>query len=198
MLMPSILPPIKDQHPGSFKCERKKCIICEKHVTEGQSFQSCQTQEQFQLRDNFTCDTRNIIYLISCTKCHGAEYVGQTQNSLRERFYLHRSHIGKNKGTPLTMHFNKHGHSLEDMKCMAIEKVLGESQEQRLRRESFWITKLKTLIPHGLNTDQQNEKHLLHTLSPKEHIPSTSTIQAPQTSKYQFLKRSRGVWTLGN
>ena len=154
ILMPSILPPIKHQNPGSFKCNRKKCIICEKHVTEGQSFQSCQTQEQFQLRGNFNCDTKNIIYLISCKKCHGAQYVGQSQNSLRERFYLHRSHIGKNKGTPLTMHFNEHDHSLDDMKCMIIEKVFGESQDQRLRRESFWIAKLKTLIPHGLNTDQ--------------------------------------------
>ena len=52
------------------------------------------------------------------------------------------------------MHFNEHDHSLDDMKCMIIEKVFGESQDQRLRRESFWIAKLKTLIPHGLNTDQ--------------------------------------------
>ena len=150
--MPSNLPPKKDQYPGSFKCGRKRCIICEKHVTEGKSFQSCRTQEQFELRNNFNCETTNIIYLISCAKCNENQYVGETQNSLKTRFYLHRSDIGKNvKGTLLIQHFNTHGHSLEDMKCMAIEKVYGKTKEQRLKRETFWQRKLKTVYPYGLN-----------------------------------------------
>ena len=150
-LMPSSLPPKIETNPGSVRCTRKKCIICDKHLSQEKRFVSCQTKESFSLRGRFSCDTKNVIYLISCQKCGKAQYVGQTQNSLRERFYLHRSHISKNVGTPLTMHFNQSNHSLEDMRCIVIEEVNNFSLSERLRRENFWISKLKTLLPHGLN-----------------------------------------------
>ena len=152
-LMPSSLPRPIEPNPGSFKCTRKKCAICEKHLHEGKTFSSCQTKETFTLRGHFTCDTRNVIYLISCAKCNKAQYVGQTQNSLRERFYLHRSHINKNVGTPLTLHFNDSNHTLEDMRCIVIESVNRFSLDERLKRESFWISKLKTIFPYGLNAE---------------------------------------------
>ena len=34
---------------------------------------------------------------------------------------------------------------------MAIEKVYGKTKEQRLKRETFWQRKLKTVYPYGLN-----------------------------------------------
>ena len=149
--MPSTLPPKKENNPGVFKCERKKCIICEKHLVEGVDFMSCVTKEKFKVRERFTCDSQNIIYLISCNKCGLKQYTGQTGNSLRTRFYLHRSHIGNDAGTLLTMHFNQHDHSLDDMRCMVIERVYGSSIADREKRESFWNAKLKTFHPHGLN-----------------------------------------------
>ncbi|XP_070189013.1 uncharacterized protein [Littorina saxatilis] len=153
ILMPTVLPPKHDNNPGCFRCERKKCVICEKHLIESTTFNSCKTGETFTLREHFSCDTKNIIYLISCKKCHSAQYVGQTQNSLRERFYLHRSHIGKNTGTLLTVHFNQPDHSLGDMECIVIERVFCSTRDERWKRESFWIAKLKTLVPSGLNSD---------------------------------------------
>ena len=151
ILMPSTLPPKKENNPGVFKCKRKKCIICEKHLVEGVDFKSCVTKEQFKVREKFTCDSQNIIYLISCDKCGLKQYTGQSGNSLRTRFYLHRSHIGNNAGTLLTMHFNQHDHSLDDMRCMVIEGVYGSSIADREKRESFWNAKLKTFHPYGLN-----------------------------------------------
>ena len=153
ILMPSTLPNKTEENPGSFKCERKKCVICEKHIAQCKEFCSSQTKETFKLRGHYTCDTTNVVYLISCKKCRKAQYVGQTQNSLRERFYLHRSHIGRNVGTPLTLHFNQIDHTIDDMECTVIEKISRPSLNERLKRESFWVSKLKTLIPHGLNVE---------------------------------------------
>ena len=103
----------------------------------------------------FSCDSQNVIYLLFCQKsCANSQYVGQTKTTLRTRFYNHRSDIKKNKGDkcPLvTQHFNSHNHSLQDMRCMVIEKVFIQSQEARDKRESFWISKMKTLTPYGLN-----------------------------------------------
>ena len=153
ILMPSVLPPPIEANPGCHRCQRRKCVICEKHLAEVSTFMSCRTGESFNIRGNYTCDTKNIVYLISCKKCRGAQYVGQSQNSLRERFYLHRSHIGRDVGTPLTHHFNLPGHSVDDVECLVIERVQSISLDWRLRRESFWISKLNTLVPHGMNAD---------------------------------------------
>jgi hypothetical protein len=153
ILMPTVLPLPPVQNPGNFKCSRNKCIICKKHLVQSRSFTSCRTGETFQVRGHFTCDSKNIIYLIVCIKCNEAQYVGETKNTLRDRFYPHRSTIGTNTGTPLTMHFNQADHSLDDMGCMVIEQVSSSTEIGRLKRESFWITKLRTLIPEGLNAD---------------------------------------------
>ena len=86
-------------------------------------------------------------------KCNDAQYVGQTKNSLRDRFYLHRSHIEKKVNNPLSNHFNSNGHNVEYFGSMVIERVFGKILNKRLKRESFWIKKSKNLVPHGLNKD---------------------------------------------
>ena len=150
MLMPSQLPIAKDLQPGCYKCT-KKCILCNKHLIETHTFQSSQTKETFTIRNKLTCETTNVIYLLFCDKCDHCQYVGETKNQLKTRFYLHRSHIKQNTGTLVTKHFNSPGHSLDNMKCIAIEKVFSESLPARLTRENFWKAKLKTLTPYGLN-----------------------------------------------
>ena len=151
ILMPAQLPFAKDCEPGCFNCN-KKCILCDKHLIQTQTFQSSQTKEVFTIRHRLTCETTNVIYLLFCDKCDHCQYVGETQNKLKTRFYLHRSQIKQNAGTLVTKHFNSPGHSLENMKAIAIEKVFSECLEARLKRENFWKKKLKTLTPFGLNT----------------------------------------------
>ena len=121
------------------------------------------------MRERFTCDSKNIIYLISCKKCKNAQYVGQTEQSLRDRFYLHRSDIDLNRGTPLTCHFNENNHTLRDMRCCIVERVFGTTLQDREDREDFWIDKLKTLARCGLNVErtEKNKKKYQKTVSLK-------------------------------
>ena len=127
-------------------------MLCNKQLIQTQTFQSSQTKEVFTIRHRLTCETTNVIYLLFCDKCDHCQYVGETQNKLKTRFYLHRSQIKQNAGTLVTKHFNSPGHALENMKAIAIEKVFSECLEARLKRENFWKKKLKTLTPFGLNT----------------------------------------------
>ena len=76
MLMPSVLPPRIETSPGSSKCARKKCVICQNRLSKEAGFISF----NFKLRGKFTCDTENSVYLISCRKCNKAQYVWQSQN----------------------------------------------------------------------------------------------------------------------
>ena len=152
LLMPSNLPPVRDPSPGCFKCT-KQCIVCTEHLVEGNSFRSQNTEEVFTIRDRVSCESENVIYLLYCQKnCKHSQYVGRTIKTLRSRFYVHRCHINKNTGTHVTRHFNLPNHSLSDMRCMVVEKVYSRDVSTVDKRESFWMQKLRTVYPNGLNT----------------------------------------------
>ena len=51
--------------------------------------------------------------------------------------------------------FSLQNHTLANMKCLAIERVHTDDTEKRQEREeSFWIRKMRTLFPLGLNMQQ--------------------------------------------
>ena len=153
ILMPSSLPIPTDNtlNPGCYKCNKQRCVVCATHMQETRTFSSDHTSETFTIRHNMTCETTNVVYLLFCQKCSHTQYIGETKNSLKQRFYQHRSNINKNTGTPVALHFNSSNHSLSDLRCIAIEKQFTDNYERRLKREAFWMTKLKTVLPHGLN-----------------------------------------------
>ncbi|KAL8561484.1 hypothetical protein ACOMHN_011166 [Nucella lapillus] len=152
IIMPTSLPPSLDDFPGSFRCSKKKCITCSQHLVESARFTSSQTGEIFTIRHRMSCETTNIVYLLYCDLCQNTQYIGETQNSLKSRFYQHRSNVNKNTGTHVTLHFNRPSHTLQNIKCLPIEKVYSDTKEKRLQREFFWMNKLKTVYPMGLNT----------------------------------------------
>ena len=88
----SSIPPI--QH-GMFKCT-SRCVTCQEHtctcILESDSFKSHTTGAHHKIRGHITCTTSNIIYLISCRIC-GIQYIGETKNSLKKRFYGHKSTV---------------------------------------------------------------------------------------------------------
>ena len=131
----------------------KKCIICLKHFVETSSFTGPLDNKIHPIRSVLTCESENIIYLLFCVKCKNAQYVGETQGSLRKRFYTHRSDISRNKGfcTHVISHFNGVNHSVNDLRCHPIEQVYKKIKEYRRERERFWIDTLGTLYPSGLN-----------------------------------------------
>ena len=154
--MPSTLPiKLDNLQPGSFKC-KNKCILCKTHFSEQTSFSSDSTGESFVIRHHMTCLTDNFIYLLFCSKCKNKQYVGESKNTMRKRLPGHRSDINLKSKKPgkvpfIIQHFNSPGHSLEDMRALPIEQVCRPDTELRKRRERFWIKKLDTVYPKGLN-----------------------------------------------
>ena len=99
LLMPPILPTPPDADPGCFRCDKRPCIICTSHLVETSTFNSSNTKESFQIRHRLRCQRSNIVYLLYCDTCQQSYYVGETKNTLKTRFYQHRSNINKNTGT---------------------------------------------------------------------------------------------------
>ncbi len=126
----------------------KPCDSCP-YVLNSKEFYSTQTNEKFLITGSFNCNTEGIIYLITCTKCN-LQYVGQTGRKLVDRTKEHLYFIKKKKEATGT-HFSTNNHSNSDMRIQIIEKVMPNTINMRLERESMWINKLATKRPQGMN-----------------------------------------------
>ena len=97
---------------------------------------------------------------MECKKCK-IQYVGKTDNQFNIRLNSHRH--GANNPTedtiPAQKHFSVNHNFNNDAQFTIIEQIKDQSkspEEKRallLQRENFWITKLKTLTPHGFNQE---------------------------------------------
>ena len=104
--------------------------------------------------DRIDCKTSNVVYGILCKHCKKVMYVGETGTTLYKRFSNHISSIRRNKDEPIANHFNEQGHKVDDLKILGIEVLHQNNIHQRKIRESFWIEKLNTISPQGLNQNK--------------------------------------------
>jgi hypothetical protein len=124
------------------------CNLCP-YINTSKEIISTQTKEKFAMNDLFNCNTKGVIYLTTCTKCN-KQYVGQTGRKLKERMKEHLYNMYK-KTEVTGIHYSLPGHSHWNFKVQVIEKVLPNTPNYRLEREDFWIKKLATKTPLGLN-----------------------------------------------
>lgn len=125
------------------------CAIC-RHLKEGKTFED-NRNNKYEVKGNISCKTANLVYGIYCNKCMKTIYVGETGNTLYQRHLLNLSRIRTGRNTdPLNEHFRESTHSLNNFQIFGIEKC-NKDEEFRKVREEFWIKKLNTTTPNGLN-----------------------------------------------
>ena len=137
----------KRQAIGIKPCN-KPCGICP-YVLKSSEFISTGTKERFQIQGTFTCNTKGLIYLTTCSKCL-IQYVGQTGRRLVDRIKEHLNCICLQKEVT-GVHYNSSGHNHYNLQVQIIEKVSPNTPNYRLEREDYWIRKLCTKTPIGLN-----------------------------------------------
>ena len=163
------------------------------------------------------CHSANVIYLITCSKCF-LQYVGETAQKLNERFNLHITGF---------RHPKKHGHCrvltehFTTGKCKGakytvqiIEKLEGngrterggldaKSTQLRKQREVFYMNKLRTVYPYGLNdlTDEDFKKYENCDLIGVNYFPLTRPhprISRGQSHKFPNTMSSNDFFHLLN
>ena len=72
--------------PGMQKCNN--CPICP-FVDTGKTVKATAINYKIDINTQVNCQTRNIIYCITCSKCR-VQYVGESERTLQDRFSDHR------------------------------------------------------------------------------------------------------------
>ena len=163
----------KDQEPmdipghsatGSSRCGGNKCETCP-YIEQCNNFEGQRQDIHYPILSNLNCSTRNIIYLVTCTLCN-LQYVGQTKNTLRERWARHKYdliHMDLKNALAKhldTMHpYPDRTNNLE-FTVLPIEKIPDHLSQHhtkniRLSREQYWIDELGTYPPIGLNIEHK-------------------------------------------
>ena len=102
----------------------------------------------------------NVIYLLECLLCK-IQYVGKSETPFHIRLNNHRKDIKNPHAIEACKHFNNWNHVFHKPGKFILIKQLNnikntsrEVLKQRLKdREKYWIKRLKTLAPFGLNQE---------------------------------------------
>ena len=155
----------KPRFPGSKACLTSRRNQCCRHLQSTKTFKSDVTGEEFEIRHDLNCRSTNTLYLGHCELCPARQYVGKSEPPAHLRINTHRYDVNKPKGGAFDKHFLLPGHSFKDhARFTLIEqlKVNRSTQENRRlleQREDYWMLRLKTLAPHGLNDRLNNTAH---------------------------------------
>ena len=137
-------------------CTKFKCSICP-ILNKNRQLVCTTTGQSVPCKENITCKSSNLIYCITCQTCQ-KQYVGQTKNSITQRFYSHFHNIRHHKQTDAVgLHFSRSDHKgTKDVRINVLEFIklpphYSKALELRLKIEKYWIHKLRCPAPRGLN-----------------------------------------------
>lgn len=163
VLCRAIVPPLKKRvstrdNVGWKTCQKLPCSTCT-YSKSRTSFKVKATGKTKTINQKITCQDTNVIYCIECEKC-GLQYVGKTKNSFKTRCNQHSYAVRhfdakekeKNNG-PVAEHFNKPGHSSDNMHFFAFEKVISIDPFTLGTRERYHIDDMD-VISKGLNRNR--------------------------------------------
>ena len=126
-----------------------KCPVCP-FVKEDKIVKATSTNAVVVINKQVNCQTRNVIYCVSCKKCP-AQYIGESDITVQKRFSEHRGYVvNKHHKKATGYHFNLPGHSVSDMQISVVEKVFNPNEQFRRQREKMFIEEFNTKYK-GLN-----------------------------------------------
>ena len=135
-------------------CHYRACKICA-NLPETTTFTGNNGKTYNIAGENkITCRSHNTVYLITCGTC-GKQYVGSTCPEFRERYGNYKSCQKRHlyESVPQQRfheHFSQPGHNrFSDFKFVLIDQ--GKDEISARKREKFWMYKLNSFIPYGLN-----------------------------------------------
>ena len=133
------------QQPAEvYKCNHPCCLTSSFLQKAQTNYIFTATNEQRKMIDHSSCKSKNLIYFLQCNKCK-CQYIGETKCKLNERFGEHRRSILNqqqlNDPTPVSLHFNQAGHSINKVILIPLELIRSNRDEVRKAQEAHLIHK---------------------------------------------------------
>lgn len=120
----------------------KNCQTC-KIITEGSEILFKKNNFNFRIKYNFTCLSKNLIYVINCTSCN-KQYIGETGGTLRIRMNLHRNQTKHEEYRHLFVNKHLNSCSKGDFTVFPFYKMNSEDPQERISKEKYFIEKFET------------------------------------------------------
>jgi hypothetical protein len=130
------------------KCGSRNCATCPLLQTKN-VFYSHTLNRRICIRNRFTCQSSNLIYVLQCPICD-IQYVGQTKSTLRQRMVKHRNKYNDKLLKPrrkIYEHFDQHVGKFTPIIIPVAKANPGNIHAS----EKYWINKIGSLTPAGLN-----------------------------------------------
>lgn len=143
---------------GFFKCTKTRCDTCN-HSREMSNFSSPWDGRKWTIRQNITCTTPNVIYIVTCDHHKEFLYCGSTTN-VKLRWANHKSDAKLKRVTKckVATHCNEKGHPVDPqflfLNIIPIEHV--RNPKRLLERELYWQANLGTL---RLGSNERKDFH---------------------------------------
>ena len=146
-----------ERNVGSRKCNKRRCEVCS-NIESADLFSSTVTGETFKINHYFNCDSKCLVYLITCRTCK-LQYTGHTCNAFRRRWNNYRCWARKAERDEECKQKCLHENFLQDDHYGFLNDVqvtlMGKTQVSDLtKREYFWMRTLKTYYPYGLYIEE--------------------------------------------
>ena len=82
-------------------------------------------------------------------------YVCETERTVGERIKEHVADIKHERDKAVAVHFSAANHTYKDLRFLILERCVTDSCYYRRARENFWMERLNTITPHGINKKSQ-------------------------------------------
>jgi hypothetical protein len=139
---------------GTTKCG-KKCAVCP-YILETDCVED-KAGRKMTVRDRMSCGTTNMVYGVYCTQCSRYVYVGETGDTFYNRTANHLSSIRCRRDDVVPEHFRSKEHTIDSFRITGLEKIRKNSKFFRQQKEDWWMDRLGTVHPRGLNIQDTRE-----------------------------------------
>ena len=129
------------------KEENCACDVCESIIKD--TISDTKGEKSYSIVKDGTCKDRNLIYALICNRCAKTVYVGETEQTRKERTTEHRRDIKFQKDKPIMRHFRDYEE--KDLSDAILTRTSGENRIFRLICEGNWIKTLDTAFTRGCN-----------------------------------------------
>jgi hypothetical protein len=138
---------MNEEHIGQKPCMGNRCLLC-KQLAIRSVVSLPDSLFTWTIKNSVNCNSTNCVYLAICKKCN-IRYVGETLN-FRSRMNLHNSQQFTLPASAFFRHRTATGHVFRDFELIILRSNLRDKDDLR-RWERFFIDRLHSLIPNGLN-----------------------------------------------